>query len=129
MEVVIINGSKESGCRQLANQLRIAGYVHFDPDMLFIDDCGNYGFIEHRAALAYDWCIREVKKAVSKNKRVVVSGDFSQLEDLQPYRDLPCNVEVLGGDQAASYATIQFIRSRVEVKRNYLAPLFRAIFG
>ena len=112
MEVVIIRGQQHSGCHSLANELRIAGYKHIDPLMFFINDLGETHYREHHMALAYEWCYREVERALNKGLDVVVSGDFSNLMDLHPFRSMNCSLRIFDNRHLVSTSAVRFVRSR-----------------
>ena len=84
--LVIVRGPSGSGKTTVAESLvKCNGYSHYEADMYFIDDQGNYNWDGLMIANAHDWCRRMVEKDLKEGKNVVVANTFVRLWELKPY--------------------------------------------
>lgn len=79
----IIRGHSGSGKSTLARSLKKP--FHFEADMFFQDKSGDYRFDPARLPEAHDWCIEQVRQAMSTRKHIVVSNTFIKKRDVRPY--------------------------------------------
>lgn len=129
--LLIIRGLPGSGKSTLAKKL---GDVHYEADMYFIDEKGQYIFDGSKIKKAHDWCRNEVQNAMilnhttGKNETIAVSNTFTQEWEMESYYKLAeqygYNVFSLivenrhGGENLHSVPEdkIEAMRKRFEVK-------------
>jgi tRNA uridine 5-carbamoylmethylation protein Kti12 len=84
--LIIIRGLPGSGkttfAKKLANTLNAS---HFEADMYFTDDKGNYNFDSAKIKDAHEWCFKSVQDALESNKVVIVSNTFTQKWEYAKY--------------------------------------------
>lgn len=61
---------------------------HFEADMFFTDEDGNYSFDTSKIRDAHQWCQNETRKALSEGYNVIVSNTFTRVWEIQPYLDM-----------------------------------------
>ena len=82
--LILLRGLPGSGKSTLAKTFQ--GAAHFEADMYFVDDAGNYNFDPSKLRLAHEWCQRNVDLVMSiKEKDVVVSNTFTQEWEMEAY--------------------------------------------
>jgi predicted kinase len=82
----IVRGIPGSGKSTLAREL---GGIHFEADMFFVDENGDYKFDMDQIKQAHEWCRNSVKGAMrAGEKKVVVSNTFTQEWEMDPYLDI-----------------------------------------
>jgi hypothetical protein len=118
MELVVINGKDGNHCAQLANRLRVAGYKHFDADMFFIEDDGNFKHNIQKIIAAKTWCKREALNAVLKGHSVVISSTSFNPTDLRGFHVVNCPVELIEVDNTTAGQLNNLIQARADAKRD-----------
>lgn len=118
MELILINGSNNQYCQHLAQKLRVAGFQHFDASMYFIEDTGHVHYNATKILEARDWCKREVLKAVSRGKSVVVSSQGISPQDLRAYRAINCITNTLNIDEMTHAQIVERIQHHIEDKQS-----------
>ena len=74
-ELILLRGLPGSGKSTLATAI---GGVHFEADMYFVDDNGNYNFEPARIKDAHAWCQNKVKLSMESGvDKIVVSNTFT----------------------------------------------------
>jgi predicted kinase len=89
----LLRGLPGSGKSTLANQI---GDIHFEADMYFIDENGEYAFNGADIKKAHQWCQSQVELAMIQNHitdgldspDIVVSNTFTQEWEMEPYYKL-----------------------------------------
>ena len=61
--------------------------VHFETDMFFTDETGEYKYDVSKIVMAHKWCQQSVFSALGAGKSVVVSNTFVKKWEVQPYLD------------------------------------------
>jgi len=84
-DLVIIRGLPGSGKSTLARAMEER--VHFEADMFFMHH-GSYQFVLAKIGDAHSWCQNQVKVALAKGEKVVVSNTFTRLREFKPYLDI-----------------------------------------
>lgn len=89
-KLYIIRGWPGSGKSTKAKQIlsENPSAVHYEADMFFINEKGEYKFDSQRIGKAHVWCQNSVRQAMIDNKDVIVSNTFVKLWEMQIYRDL-----------------------------------------
>jgi len=87
----LLRGLPGAGKSTLANQI---GGTHFEADMYFINENGEYIFNGADIKKAHAWCQSEVHTAMilnhttGDNEKIVVSNTFTQGWEMEPYYKL-----------------------------------------
>jgi len=85
-ELILLRGLPGSGKSTLANAI---GGVHFEADMYFVDDNGNYNFEPARIKDAHAWCQNKVKLSMESGvEKIVVSNTFTMEWEMEHYKML-----------------------------------------
>lgn len=63
-------------------------YHHFEADMYFEDENGNYIFDPRKLKQAHSWCKAKTKEAMENGDIVVVSNTFTQHWEMKDYFDM-----------------------------------------
>lgn len=96
MKLILIRGLPGSGKSTLAQCLINAGFVdeHYEADQFFIDADGKYQYDSRKIPQAHSWCQEMTRRALQKEKNVVVSNTFVEHWQMKPY------IEMAGGFKA-----------------------------
>ena len=86
MELVLIRGIPGSGKSTIACSMNFD--VHYEADMFFINENGDYCYDPKKIGEAHQWCQEQTFNALSEGKRVVVSNTFIKLFEMKPYFDM-----------------------------------------
>jgi predicted kinase len=87
--LILVRGLPGSGKSTFAYGFSYTGnFFHYEADMFFYDDDGDYVFNPKKIKDAHEWCQRKTNEALADGRNVVVSNTFSQLWELQPYLDM-----------------------------------------
>lgn len=83
----IIRGIPGSGKSTLAKSLVKSGLAkaHYEADMFFINENGEYSFDPKKIKDAHEWCQNSVKDSLISGLNVVVSNTFTKRWEYQPY--------------------------------------------
>ena len=89
----LLRGLPGSGKSTLANQI---GDTHFEADMYFINENGEYIFNGADIKKAHQWCQSQVELAMIQNhitdgldsSDIIVSNTFTQEREIEPYYKL-----------------------------------------
>jgi len=100
MQLILIRGLPGSGKSTLARTMTT--YEHYEADMYFVRG-DKYCYDHKKIRKAHEWCQREVFKALTNGKSVVVSNTFTRRFEMKPYLDMakifgikPCIIETTG---------------------------------
>ncbi|MBY6196511.1 ATP-binding protein [Vibrio hangzhouensis] len=85
MKLTLIRGLPGSGKSTLAKTLP---GKHFEADMFFIDDNGDYHYDSDKIEQAHLWCQSEAEKALANGEDVVIANTFVRLWEMKAYRTL-----------------------------------------
>lgn len=94
--LILVRGIPGSGKSTLARHLvtthqmlRVFGTVfHYEADMYFMDNHGNYNFDASKLYDAHKWCQEKTRGVLEQNGTVIVSNTFTTKKELKPYFDL-----------------------------------------
>lgn len=82
----LVRGMPGSGKSTYAKALaEIREMNHFEADMFFIDDNGNYVFDVTKLNDAHRWCQGSAREALKCDGEVVVSNTFTTWKEIHPY--------------------------------------------
>ncbi|MGR5409104.1 ATP-binding protein [Vibrio sp. PNB22_3_1] len=85
-QLILIRGLPGSGKTTLARQLSLRlNAKHFEADMYFENEQGEYLFDGTKLREAHEWCFQQTKKWLNKHKTVVVSNTFVRHWEMRPY--------------------------------------------
>ena len=85
-ELILLRGLPGSGKSTLAKSL---GGKHFEADMFFMYDNGNYNFDASKLKMAHEWCQTMVWGNMrDSNPTIVVSNTFTQEWEMKPYYEM-----------------------------------------
>jgi predicted kinase len=93
-ELVVIRGLPGSGKSTMANVLTQVGYRHYEADMFFIDN-GVYRYEASRIKDAHAWCRQQVRQALQRGEKVVVSNTFTRVIEMAAYFEMTKNIRVI----------------------------------
>ena len=89
--LIIVRGLPGSGKTTKAKEiLQRVNADHFEADMFFIDNNGDYKFVPCDIAEAHDWCFNQTRKSLDDGINVVVSNTFVKKWELEKYMNLDC---------------------------------------
>jgi ABC-type molybdenum transport system ATPase subunit/photorepair protein PhrA len=125
-ELILLRGLPGSGKSTLASAI---GGIHFEADMYFVDDSGNYNFEPARIKDAHAWCQNKVKLSMeSEVDKIVVSNTFTMEWEMEHYKMLANangyrvhsviveNRHDGVNEHGCPNATIEIMRNRFEIK-------------
>ena len=85
-ELILLRGLPGSGKSTLAKAI---GGLHFEADMYFVDENGNYNFDGSQIKDAHAWCQNKVRISMETGvEKIVVSNTFTQEWEMEHYRML-----------------------------------------
>ncbi|MCG9579040.1 ATP-binding protein [Vibrio tubiashii] len=90
LKLTLIRGLPGSGKSTLAKTIDAK---HYEADMYFINDCGEYVYQPEQIAMAHQWCQQMTEQALLKGDSVVVSNTFVQRWEIAPYLKLAKRVK------------------------------------
>ncbi|MFC1235426.1 ATP-binding protein [Vibrio sp. F74] len=97
-KLILIRGLPGSGKSTLAKRI-IEQYSfpiqHIETDMFFVEKGGDYSFDAKKLSQAHNWCQAEVREALLNGYSVVVSNTFVQRWEMQPYRDMAKELNIV----------------------------------
>lgn len=87
MTLYIIRGIPGSGKTTRAKEILNSNpeVKHYEADMYFTDENGNYTFTPSKIKNAHEWCKDNVEQALKSGNSVVVSNTFTQQWEFKPY--------------------------------------------
>lgn len=86
LKLILIRGLPGSGKSTLAKSFN--DFKHFEADMFFTLDTGDYVFDASKLSIAHQWCQNKTKMNLSVGNNVVVSNTFTTLKELRPYFEI-----------------------------------------
>lgn len=91
--LILIRGLPGSGKSTMAKEYVEKGYVHFEADMYFVDERGNYLYDKSKIRDAHLWCQAKTKYHLEVlQDDVVVSNTFVKKWELKPYLALNADI-------------------------------------
>lgn len=93
VQLIIVRGLPGSGkstiAKNVVTHVTSVGdtCVHFETDMFFTDETGEYKYDVSKIVRAHEWCQQSVFSALAAGKSVVVSNTFVKKWEVQPYLD------------------------------------------
>ena len=120
-KLLLIRGLPGSGKTTLAKQLsKQLKAKHFEADMSFENENGEYVFDGTKLAQAHEWCFQQTRKWLSKGKTVIVSNTFVRQWEMKRYvkycekKGIEVEVQVCRGEFSSVHdvppATIENMR-------------------
>ncbi len=85
-KLILLRGLPGAGKSTLAKTFE--GARHFEADMFFMDENGNYNFDVTKLREAHEWCRNNVDNTMSFGIDVVVSNTFTQKWEMEAYYEL-----------------------------------------
>jgi len=85
-KLILLRGLPGAGKSTLAKTFE--GARHFEADMFFLDESGNYNFDPSNLRQAHEWCRNNVDNTMSFGIDVVVSNTFTQEWEMEAYYEL-----------------------------------------
>ena len=85
-EIFLLRGAPGAGKSTLAKKFE--GARHFEADMFFMDENGNYNFDVTKLRQAHEWCRNNVANTMSVGSDIVVSNTFTQEWEMEAYYKL-----------------------------------------
>ncbi|WP_428773563.1 AAA family ATPase [Vibrio sp.] len=82
VSLTLIRGLPGSGKSTLARTMDAA---HFEADMFFTDENGQYHFEPEKLDQAHHWCQQQTECALRNHQSVVVANTFVRLWEMAPY--------------------------------------------
>ena len=123
--LIIIRGIPGSGKSTMAKNAK--NFVHYEADMFFIDENGNYKYDPDKIKQAHEWCKYSVFFSLKEGSNVVVSNTFIQPWELKPYFEFcfEYGIDISVVDLLTEYNNIHNVPSQVidRMKRNF-RPLY-----
>lgn len=88
-DLFLIRGVSGSGKSTFAFKILQWDAVHYEADMYFYNDEGQYMFDPNKLHAAHQWCQDSVKVIMATVREdIVVSNTFTTEKELKPYVDL-----------------------------------------
>lgn len=96
IKLVILRGLPGSGKSFEATRMIKEGEVirHYEADMFFVDEDGEYMFDPAQIKDAHAWCQRSVEQALLAGESVVVSNTFVRRWEMEFYLQLTSRLNV-----------------------------------
>ena len=85
-KLILLRGLPGAGKSTLAKTFE--GARHFEADIFFLDENGNYNFDATKLREAHEWCRNNVDNTMSFGIDVVVSNTFTQKWEMDAYYEL-----------------------------------------
>ena len=93
--MILIRGLPGSGKSTLANGFTCDwSWRHFEADMFFVDENGEYNFNSSKIKFAHEWCKEQTRMALVHGLNVVVSNTFTTKWELSPYFDIAKSFDI-----------------------------------
>ena len=87
--LILIRGVSGSGKSSFARRILKENSFHYEADMYFYNDEGQYIFDPSQLHAAHQWCQDSVKVIMATVREdIVVSNTFTTEKELKPYLDL-----------------------------------------
>lgn len=88
-ELYLIRGLPGSGKSTFAKTLAAGlGAAHYEADMYFTNEAGEYDWRPSRIAHAHAWCQAMAKLTMQQGDPLVISNTSISVKEMQPYLDL-----------------------------------------
>ena len=85
LKLTIVRGLPGSGKSTFAKTL---GVNHFEADMYFINEKGEYQFDSNAISKAHAWCKKKVLQSLKNRESVVVANTFVMKWEIIPYHKM-----------------------------------------
>lgn len=91
MNLILIRGIPGSGKTTLATKIMesvLENCTHYEADMYFMDNDGNYNWERSKIREAHQWCQDKTDYDLERGYTVIVSNTFTTIKELKPYMSL-----------------------------------------
>ncbi|MGF1740605.1 ATP-binding protein [Vibrio profundum] len=122
LTLTLVRGLPGSGKTTLA---KTYSADHFEADMYFVNDDGEYQFDATRLKQAHSWCQHSAKQSLQQGRSVVVSNTFVRLWEMKPYLKMAqrynAEIEVIecqgryANTHGVSQATVNAMKKRWQI--------------
>lgn len=87
MKLYLIRGLPGSGKSTYAKHIIKSNpdTLHYEADMYFLDEQGNYNFDANKLKHAHAWCFDSTENGLSSGHDVIVSNTFTQKWEMDSY--------------------------------------------
>jgi predicted kinase len=100
--LILVRGIPGSGKSTLAKILKDAldkegmpAAYHYEADMYFLDEQGNYNFDAAELGAAHGWCLHKTREGLERGGTVIVSNTFTTRRELKPYFNLAKEFDIV----------------------------------
>lgn len=73
----------------------LKNFHHYEADMYFMDEQGNYNFDASKLNRAHNWCIDKTREGLEHGDIVIVSNTFTTKKELKPYFDMAKEIGIV----------------------------------
>ena len=92
-ELVLVRGISGSGKSTFVKK-NYPTYNHYEADMFFYDEDGNYNFDPAKIKTAHEWCQNQTRNSLKKRENTIVSNTFVRHWEMKYYLDLAKELNV-----------------------------------
>lgn len=86
--LILCRGVPGSGKSTISKIFISLGYQHFEADMYFMNEEGEYKFDIDKLHQAHNWCQLIVESRMVTGKDIIVSNTLTTEKELKPYYEL-----------------------------------------
>jgi deoxyadenosine/deoxycytidine kinase len=122
LKLILIRGISGSGKTTYAKKLmqQDPSLSHYEADMVFYNDKGEYKFNPSLIHQAHEWCQAKTREDLSKGKSVIVSNTFTERWEMQAYLKMAedYGAEVIIKKASGNYKNVHDLTpDKIEIQR------------